>query len=130
MPFSIRNVLLKILKQLRSRKSQPDASRTIKTILFLFQNLNTSKLNFFATAGKPADWNHPFAPQKNANNHKRIVPEGNPKNEVWPGVITNALAKKQILAIALKIKAVGKNFLTSELSAKTPLTNFPIPYVR
>ena len=34
---------------------------------------------------------------------------------------------KHKFANAVIINAVGKNFLTSEPSAKTPFTNFPIP---
>ena len=52
---------------------------------------------------------------------------GKPKKETCPGVINTADNAKQMLAIAVIIKAVGKNFLTSEPSAKTPFTNLPIP---
>ena len=40
-----------------------------------------------------------------------------------------ALVAKQILHIADRINAVGKNVLTFDLSANTPFINLPIPYV-
>ena len=47
--------------------------------------------------------------------------------ETSPGVINTAERAKHKFAIAVIIKAVGKNFLTSEPSASTPFTNLPIP---
>ena len=81
----------------------------------------------FAIGGNPIDWNQPFAPQKNAKSHNKIVADGNPKNVNSPGVTNRADKAKQIFAIALIISAVGMNVLTLALSAKMPLMNFPIP---
>ena len=64
---------------------------------------------------------------KMSKSHKRIEFVGSPKKETSPGVINTADNAKQRFAIAVMIKAVGKNFLTSEPSARTPFTNLPMP---
>lgn len=46
MPFSSPSEQLKIPKLLRLKMFRPDVNKTIMTILFLFRNLNTSKLSF------------------------------------------------------------------------------------